>query len=131
MAFANSNSLSWDLQTLGVFNADMSTLGYHYLFSFFLFVFSLAFIIVLVLYNFIDTVCAVMDHEAASFFSPLHHSTDFSTGYLEDALVEFSERSKRRKLLLFNDEDETNGSKDFEMVRNSSVSLYTTNLSFI
>lgn len=77
-----------------------------------------------------DIVSAVMDHEATSFFSPLHHSADFSTGYLEDALVEFSERSKRRKLFLFSD-DETNGSKDIEMVRNSSISIYTTNLSFI
>ncbi|PON59018.1 XRI1-like protein [Trema orientale] len=32
---------------------------------------------------------------------------DFSTGYLEDALVEFSERSKRRRLLLCSDDQET------------------------
>ncbi|PON79224.1 Protein XRI [Parasponia andersonii] len=32
---------------------------------------------------------------------------DFSTGYLEDALVEFSDRSKRRRLLLCSDEQGT------------------------
>ena len=41
-----------------------------------------------------------------SFLSPLSsEDDDFSTGYLEDALVEFSERSKRRRLLLFSDEE--------------------------
>uniref|UniRef100_A0A5B7B187 Protein XRI1 n=1 Tax=Davidia involucrata TaxID=16924 RepID=A0A5B7B187_DAVIN len=36
------------------------------------------------------------------FFSPL--DSDLSTGYLQDALFEFSERSKRRRLLLFSDD---------------------------
>lgn len=40
---------------------------------------------------------AVMDELAPSLFSPL--DSDFSSGYLEDALVEFTERSKRRRLL--------------------------------
>ncbi|KAJ6401734.1 hypothetical protein OIU84_013905 [Salix udensis] len=36
--------------------------------------------------------------------------SDFSTGYLEDALLEFNERSKRRRLLLFDtDHDENSG----------------------
>ncbi|CAL5427802.1 unnamed protein product [Camellia sinensis] len=35
------------------------------------------------------------------FFSPLE--SDFSTGYLQDALFEFNERSKRRRLLVFAD----------------------------
>lgn len=42
----------------------------------------------------------------ASFSSPLgSEEDDFSTGYLEDALVEFSERSKRRRLMLYSDEE--------------------------
>lgn len=40
---------------------------------------------------------AVMDGINAPLFSSSLDS-DFSTGYLEDALVEFSERSKRRRL---------------------------------
>ncbi|KAJ9152978.1 hypothetical protein P3X46_026475 [Hevea brasiliensis] len=43
----------------------------------------------------------VMD-EASPFFSSLE--SDFSTGYLEDALVEFSERSKRRRLMFYTDD---------------------------
>ncbi|KAK7359537.1 hypothetical protein VNO77_01498 [Canavalia gladiata] len=37
-------------------------------------------------------------------FSPQH--SDFSTGYLEDALIQSCERSKRRRLLPFSDDDE-------------------------
>jgi hypothetical protein len=33
------------------------------------------------------------------FYSPLE--SDFSTGYLEDALLEFGDRTKRRRLLLY------------------------------
>ncbi|XWS34388.1 hypothetical protein CRYUN_Cryun21dG0034800 [Craigia yunnanensis] len=66
MAYTSSSlhspSLGWDLQNLGVLNADMSL--------------------------------------------------DFSSGYLEDALLEFSERSKRRRLLLYSDHDHTNGLND-------------------
>ncbi|KAL5760727.1 hypothetical protein ACOSP7_019221 [Xanthoceras sorbifolium] len=83
MAYTNSSSfhtssLSWDLQNLGVLNADNMSL--------------------------------VMDG-GSPFLSP----DDFSTGYLEDALVEFSDRSKRRRLLFFSDDDDdqTNGSQDF------------------
>lgn len=59
--------------------------------------------------------------ESAPFVSPLLDQPDeFSTGYLEDALVEFSERSKRRRLLLFTDDDDDHQtniiSKDFAMV---------------
>ncbi|KAI4313606.1 hypothetical protein L6164_026569 [Bauhinia variegata] len=43
-----------------------------------------------------DKMSLVMDGIASS-FSPLE--TDFSTGYLEDALLEFTGRSKRRRLL--------------------------------
>lgn len=43
-----------------------------------------------------------MDRTASPFFSSLE--SDFSTGYLEDALLEFNERSKRRRLLLFSSE---------------------------
>ncbi|XVE85545.1 hypothetical protein DITRI_Ditri17bG0098800 [Diplodiscus trichospermus] len=80
MAYTSSSqhspSLGWDLQNLGVFNADMSL---------------------------------VMDG-TASFFP--HLGSDFSSGYLEDALLEFSERSKRRRLLLYSDHDQTNGLND-------------------
>ncbi|KAJ6771776.1 PROTEIN XRI1 [Salix koriyanagi] len=75
MAYYNSSgggslsSLGWDLQNLGVLNADMSL---------------------------------AMDRTTSPFFSSLE--SDFSTGYLEDALLEFNERSKRRRLLLFSTE---------------------------
>lgn len=44
----------------------------------------------------------VMDGNAPLFSSL---DSDFSTGYLEDALVEFTERSKRRRLMLCSTED--------------------------
>ncbi|XP_004297801.1 PREDICTED: protein XRI1 [Fragaria vesca subsp. vesca] len=50
-----------------------------------------------------DRMSLVMDDFDAPPFSSTLES-DFSTGYLEDALVEFSERSKRRRMLLFNDD---------------------------
>ncbi|KAK2635609.1 hypothetical protein Ddye_030401 [Dipteronia dyeriana] len=89
--YGSSSTLSWDLQNLGVFNADMSL---------------------------------VMDG-GSPFFSPEDH--DFSTGYLEDALVEFSDRSKRRRLLLSSDDDDEdqNGSKDVI----SSMSYWNNNSS--
>lgn len=49
----------------------------------------------------------------APFYSSL--DSDFSTGYLEDALLEFNERTKRRRLLLYTDH-ETDSSKDLEKV---------------
>lgn len=84
MAYSSSSlhspSLGWDIQNLGVFNADMSL---------------------------------VMDGITAPLFP--HLDSDFSSGYLEDALLEFStERSKRRRLLLYSDHDhQTNGFNDF------------------
>lgn len=45
---------------------------------------------------------AVMDGNAPFYSAPLE--SDYSTGYLEDALVEFSEMSKRRRLLLYTDD---------------------------
>ena len=56
---------------------------------------------------------AVMDGTAP--FFP-HLESDFSSGYLEDALLEFSERSKRRRLLLYSDHDQTNGLNDLVKV---------------
>ncbi|XP_015894000.1 protein XRI1 isoform X2 [Ziziphus jujuba] len=50
-----------------------------------------------------DTMSLVMDGSNASFLSSL--DSDFSTGYLEDALVEFSEQSKRRRLMLYTEDD--------------------------
>ncbi|CAA3001866.1 Hypothetical predicted protein [Olea europaea subsp. europaea] len=80
---SHSSSLAWELQNLGVFNADTSQL---------------------------------MMENTPPFFPPLE--ADYSTGYLQDALFEFS--SKRRRLLLF-DEDQT---KEFnnliENCRNSN-----------
>ncbi|XP_024027423.1 uncharacterized protein LOC21402212 isoform X1 [Morus notabilis] len=55
-----------------------------------------------------DIMSLVMEgNYSTPFLSPLgsEQEDDFSTGYLEDALVEFSERSKRRRLLLFSDEE--------------------------
>ncbi|XP_050373861.1 protein XRI1 [Argentina anserina] len=50
-----------------------------------------------------DRTSFVMDEfDAPPFSSSLE--SDFSTGYLEDALVEFNERSKRRRMLSFNDD---------------------------
>ncbi|KAJ1430533.1 hypothetical protein SESBI_07673 [Sesbania bispinosa] len=46
-----------------------------------------------------------MDGTAHS-FSP-QDSDDFSTGYLEDALIEFGERSKRRRLLPYADDEQS------------------------
>ncbi|RHN42301.1 hypothetical protein MtrunA17_Chr8g0375391 [Medicago truncatula] len=43
-----------------------------------------------------DNMSLIMDASAASFST---QESDFSTGYLEDALVEFGESSKRRRLL--------------------------------
>ncbi|KAF3951628.1 hypothetical protein ACB098_03G090500 [Castanea mollissima] len=49
-----------------------------------------------------DTMSLVMDGNAPFYSAPLE--SDYSTGYLEDALVEFSEMSKRRRLLLYTDD---------------------------
>lgn len=64
-----------------------------------------------------------MDGGAPFCSSLMDQSDDFSTGYLEDALLEFSsERSKRRRLLLFSDDTSDDhqinytSSKDFAMV---------------
>ncbi|XP_057495146.1 uncharacterized protein LOC130780240 isoform X1 [Actinidia eriantha] len=43
-----------------------------------------------------------MESSTPPFVSPC--DSDFSTGYLQDALYEFSDRSKRRRLLLFSDD---------------------------
>ncbi|XP_061367086.1 uncharacterized protein LOC133310199 [Gastrolobium bilobum] len=43
-----------------------------------------------------------------------HQQSDFSTGYLEDALIEFGERSKRRRLLPYTDEQSLSFIDDFE-----------------
>ncbi|XP_039065922.1 uncharacterized protein LOC120211459 [Hibiscus syriacus] len=48
--------------------------------------------------------------------SPWFPLADFSSGYLEDALLEFTERSKRRRVLLYNDDhDQVNGFNDLAM----------------
>ena len=62
----------------------------------------------------VDCQCAVMDGIAPSFSSL--ESDDFSTGYLEDALLEFTERSKRRRLLPCTDESSKTGFTDLENV---------------
>ncbi|KAI4357374.1 hypothetical protein L6164_001326 [Bauhinia variegata] len=58
-----------------------------------------------------DKMSLVMDGIAPS-FSPLE--TDFSTGYLEDALLEFTERSKRRRLLQYSIEDQSKSCTELE-----------------
>lgn len=64
---------------------------------------------------------SAMDGSATS-FSPQEYS-DFSTGYLEDALIEFGERSKRRRLLPYSTDDEQSKSfiVDLEKVENIYV----------
>lgn len=52
----------------------------------------------------------VMENSGSQFFSA--SESDFSTGYLQDALLEFSDRHKRQRLLVFAD-DETDGSDAF------------------
>jgi hypothetical protein len=65
-----------------------------------------------------------MDRRTSPFFSSLE--SDFSTGYLEDALLEFNERSKRRRLLLFSTEhdhahDQYEKSNDLPEVLNFEI----------
>ncbi|KAK9276663.1 hypothetical protein L1049_006199 [Liquidambar formosana] len=50
-----------------------------------------------------------MDSTSAPFFPCL--DSDPSTGYLQDALVEFRDRSKRRRLLLYTDHDDDDQSR--------------------
>lgn len=55
-----------------------------------------------------------------SYFSDLDSDHNLSTGYLEDALLEFGDRSKRRRLS-FCGEDQTKEFNDRALVRNFSV----------
>lgn len=56
-----------------------------------------------------------MDGNAAPFTSP--PESDFSSGYLEDALVEFRDRTKRRRMLSYTDDHtDDDGFKDLEQV---------------
>ena len=57
---------------------------------------------------------AVMDG-SAPFFTQLE--TDFSSGYLEDALLEFTERSKRRRLLLYSDDHDLDHQTNYDDLR--------------
>ncbi|KAB2604590.1 protein XRI1 [Pyrus ussuriensis x Pyrus communis] len=82
MAYTNSSlhssSLGWDCHShLGVLNTDRMSLAME----------------------------EYMMMNAPFYSSPHVDQSDFSTGYLEDALVEFSERSKRRRLLAYTDGD--------------------------
>ncbi|CAI9768470.1 unnamed protein product [Fraxinus pennsylvanica] len=81
---SHSSSLAWELQNLGVFNADTSQL--------------------------------MMMENTPTFFSPLE--ADYSTGYLQDALFEFS--SKRRRLLLFDEDQTKEFNNSIENCRNSN-----------
>ncbi|KAL2541341.1 hypothetical protein Adt_02325 [Abeliophyllum distichum] len=80
----HSSSLGWELQNLGVFNADTCQL-------------------------------TTMEN-TPPFFSPLE--ADYSTGYLQDALFEFS--SKRRRLLLFADDQTKDSNNSIENCWNSN-----------
>lgn len=59
-----------------------------------------------------------MDGNTPFYSAPLE--SDYSTGYLEDALVEFSEMSKRRRLLLYTDDqtDDHDSHEDLAKVIN-------------
>lgn len=134
LAYTNSlhsSSLGWDFHSLGVPNAETMSLGtYHFSFLislFFCVFFGLSIngswmIYFTQLVNaFCDCeYCLVMDGKGP-FYSPLE--PDFSTGYLEDALLEFSERTKRRRLLLYTDDHESDSSMDLEKVFLFSVNF--------
>lgn len=124
--FHGSSSLGgcWDLQNLGLLNPDTMSLGSFDRLFLFSFPFPLSLhcsclLRVLVPWwinveNLIGVnLFAVMDG-VSPFFSSLE--SDFSTGYLEDALLEFSERSKRRRLLLYTD-DHTKISDDHHFAK--------------
>ncbi|XP_057421418.1 uncharacterized protein LOC130715349 [Lotus japonicus] len=83
------SSLAWDYHNLGVLNADRMSL--------------------------MPEAMEGSVSAAVSFSSP-HQETDFSTGYLEDALVEFGERAKRRRLLLpcIDDDDDRSKSSSID-----------------
>lgn len=118
---AGLSSLGWDLQSLGVLRADMSlgTYDVWFCFSFFPLIicsFILQFLsTTLILGNLKPThdvnnvFITAMETRALPFFSSLE--SDFSTGYLEDALLEFNEPSKRRRLLLFSTDHDDQSEK--------------------
>jgi hypothetical protein len=107
LAYTNSlsygSSLGWDYHNLGLLNSDNMSLS---TILFFLFIYLIKYTILnVVVYSFANVMInvdielydmVVMDASAASFST---QESDFSTGYLEDALVEFGESSKRRRLL--------------------------------
>ncbi|XP_045824258.1 protein XRI1-like [Trifolium pratense] len=66
-------------------------------------------------FNASDNMSLIMDASAASFST---QESDFSTGYLEDALIEFGESSKRRRLLPYT----TDASTDDEQSK-STISV--------
>ncbi|WJX52849.1 hypothetical protein P8452_38915 [Trifolium repens] len=66
-------------------------------------------------FNASDNMSLIMDASAASFST---QEFDFSTGYLEDALIEFGESSKRRRLLPYT----TDASTDDEQSK-STISI--------
>ncbi|XP_057962559.1 uncharacterized protein LOC131154074 [Malania oleifera] len=77
-------TMAWDLNSLGVLNTHMSM--------------SMS----------MSSTLALMDSNSNgpyAFSSSVDDDSDLSTGYLQDALVEFSGRAKRRPLLLCGDDD--------------------------
>lgn len=58
------------------------------------------------------------------FCSPEMDIRDVSTGYLEDALIEFSGRSKRRRLSFNGDEDKPNNDLDHSQVLYNYYSVF-------
>ncbi|GMJ04512.1 hypothetical protein like AT1G14630 [Hibiscus trionum] len=87
----HGSSLGWDLQNLGVLNADMSL---------------------------------VIDGTGTA---PWFPHPDLSSGYLEDALHEFTGRSKRRRLLLYNDDHDQNQINGFNDLMQQEYWNYSCN----
>ncbi|CAL5213921.1 unnamed protein product [Lathyrus oleraceus] len=66
----------------------------------------------------------IMDGSAASFST---QESDFSTGYLEDALVEFGESSKRRRLLPYTDTDDEQSKSSITTTTTTSMDDFDKN----
>ncbi|KAK7319188.1 hypothetical protein RJT34_03906 [Clitoria ternatea] len=102
------SSLAWDYHNLGVLNADKMSLSTTFSFSPWITpnayktIATTASVCLFqcnaMIVDIQHAVPAAMEEERSTLsFSPQH--SDFSTGYLEDALIESCERSKRRRLL--------------------------------
>lgn len=128
-SFCSSSSLlGWEYHNLGVHNADMShSSNYSLSFSF---IFCLLLIsgdwiicihILMCNHAFLCMFAAVPDSNYTPPYLSCLDNSDYSTGYLQDALLEFS--SKRRRLVLLSD-DQSNYSACPIQVLHYSIILF-------